>query len=304
MRIFDWIFLTRPIVLIPSWAFLIAGYLRGAERTGTAAELGSPFISAFLLLTLLLAGSYIVNQIFDRETDRENGKLFLLAEEHIPLRGAWIEAGLLTLVPLLLAIVLFPTHLPYLLASALIGILYSVDPVRLKGKPFLDLIANAAGYGGIAFLYGYSLAAPVGAAELISTIPYMLLVAAVFLHTAVVDRPGDEKAGLKTSATVLGDRGSSIAAMISLAAAFGTGLWLGEPYPPVAALGGLFFFVWGLFFPGKKGSTLSYQWASLIFILLMVIRFPLFGALLVLIVAATRIYYRLRFQMVYPKLDF
>ncbi len=304
MRIFDWIFLTRPIVLIPAWAFLIAGYLRGTEVSGSPVELAGPFGIAFVLLTLLLAGIYIVNQIFDQETDQVNGKLFLLASGHLPVRGAWIEAALLTSAALIPAIVLHRTHLPYLLASLVLGILYSADPIRLKGKPFFDLLANAAGYGAIAFLYGYSLTAPVGGGVWLSTIPYMLLVAAVFLHTAVVDRPGDEKAGLTTSASILGDRGTSIAAMIALVAAFGTGLWLGEPYPPVAALGGLFFFTWGLIFPGIKGSTLSYQWASLIFILLVVIRFPLFGALLVLLVAATRIYYRLRFQMVYPKLDF
>ncbi len=304
MRIFDWIFLARPIVLIPSWAFLIAGYLRGCEQPGAAGTDMSVLLPAFLLLTLLMSGSYVINQIYDRETDKVNGKLFLLTEGYVQLRTAWIEAVLLMAVPLVLSIVLFPSHLPWLAASAVVGFLYSIDPVRLKGRPVLDLIANGVGYGGIAFLYGYSLAAPVDGGAALHVIPYVLLVGAIFLHTAVVDRAGDEKAGLVTSATLLGDRGSSVAAWILLAAAFCTGLWLREPYPPVAALGGLFFFTWGLIFPGIKGSTLSYQWGSLVFILLMVIRLPLFGALLVLVVAATRVYYRLRFQMVYPKLDF
>ena len=39
-------------------------------------------------------------------------------------------------------------------------------------------------------------------------------------------------------------------------------------------------------------------------VILLVIRVPLFGLLLVILVTLTRIYYRFRFQMVYPRLDF
>ncbi len=301
MRIFDYFFLTRPIVLIPSWAFLIVGYLRGIEKTGSG---GGGLSMAWLLLTLVLSGVYIVNQIFDRETDRENGKLYLLAEGHVTVRSAAVEAAILIAAGLVISLIARRDHFLWLAASAILGLLYSADPVRLKGRPILDLAANAVGYGAVAFLYGFSLSARVDGEALLMTVPYMLLVGAIFLHTAVVDSEGDAAAGLRTSATLLGAKGASIVAWILLAGAFFAGLLLREPYPPVAALGGLFFFSWGLLSPGKKGSSLSYQWGSLIFVLLVVIRFPRFGALLVIVFAVTRLYYHFRFGKVYPRLDF
>ncbi len=77
-----------------------------------------------------------------------------------------------------------------------------------------------------------------------------------------------------------------------------------EPYATLAAIGAAPFFLWAVAFPGRKGSTLAYQWGSLLFVILLVIRQPLFGLFLVALVAATRLYYRFRFRMVYPRLDF
>lgn len=301
--LFDRIFLTRPIVLIPSWAFLLAGYLRAHERNGLNG-IGAEILIPFLLLTSLLAGAYVINQIYDRDTDRENGKLFLIAEGHVPLRDAWIEAVVLMALPLVLSVFLFRECLLWLVISALLGLLYSVDPIRLKGRPVLDLLANAVGYGGVTFLFGYSIVRPVGMEEVLQSVPYMVLVAAVFLHTALVDRAGDEKTGLRTSATLIGERALSIVATVFLLLAFLSGWKFGEPYPTLAAIGASPFFLWAVVFPGKNGSSLSFQWGSLLFILPLFIRVPLFGLLLIVLLLLTRLYYRLRFHIIYPKLDF
>ncbi|MFH1681275.1 MAG: UbiA family prenyltransferase [Candidatus Eisenbacteria bacterium] len=304
LRAFDWIFIARPIVLIPAWAFLIVGYFRANERSGEFSPPLGPLLLPFVLLTVVLAGAYIVNQIYDRETDKENGKLFLIAEGHVSVRGAWIEAVLLMAGGLAASLVLRPGLLPWLLASALLGLLYSVPPARFKGRPVLDLVANACGYGAVTFLFGFSLAGRAGAEEIAHALPYVLLVGAVFLHTALVDQDGDRKAGMRTTAVALGDRATSAAALVLLALAGLAGVRVGEPYVPPAAIGASPFFLWGALFPGRKGSTLAYQWGSLLFVLLVVMRVPLFGLLLVLLVAATRAYYRFRLNLVYPRLDF
>lgn len=300
----DRIFLTRPVVLIPAWAFLGVGYLRGLERGGVTETRYGAVLPSFLLLTLMLAGVYVINQIYDRETDRANGKLFLIAGGHVPERDAWIEAAVLIALSLLGAGLFRRADLPWLAASGLLGYLYSADPVRLKGRPLADMIANALGYGGITFLYGLSVARPLERADLTRALPYVFLVAGVFLHTALVDREGDRKAGLATSAVLLGSRGTSALALAAIVLALIAGIWIGEPYPTLAAIGASPFFLWGVVHPGEKGSNLSFQWGSLIFILLVVIRAPWFGFFLVGLIAATRIYYKLRFHMVYPKLDF
>ncbi len=304
IRLLDWFFLSRPIVLIPSWAFLFAGYLRGAAKAGREPDPWSELFPAFILFTFVLSGVYIVNQIFDVDSDRENGKLFLLAKGHVSIPAAWIIAAVLSGAALLGAIVWHPVYLPWLGASVLLGALYSIHPIRLKGKPVVDLLANAVGYGGIAFLFGYSLTMPVTAGVAIQTLPYMFIVAAVFLHTAIVDRPGDEKAGLRTSATFLGDRGASIAALLMLLATLISGQLVDEPYPSVAALCGIVFFLWAVIVPSRKVSTLSFQWCSLAFVFLIIISIPPFGLFLLALVIITRMYYKLRFKLTYPNLDF
>jgi len=129
-------------------------------------------------------------------------------------------------------------------------------------------------------------------------------VAGVFLHTALVDAGGDRKAGLRTTAVLLGERGTSTLAFAMLVLAIVSGALIGEPYPTLAAIGSSPFFLWGLIRPGEKGSSLAFQWGSLLFILPLVIRAPWFGLFLVVLIALTRIYYKFRFQMVYPRLDF
>ena len=304
LKWFDWIFLARPIVLIPSWAFLLAGYLRSCEIAGDPSPPIAPLLPSFLLWTLLLSGAYVVNQIFDRETDKENGKLFLIAEGHVSTRSAWIEALVLGAASFAGAAIFLPAALPWLAAAALLGFLYSAGPARLKGRPVADLLSNAVGYGGVAFLFGFSVGGSSPSAEWPRAIPYVLLVGAVFLHTALVDQEGDRKAGLRTSAILLGERGTSVTAVLLLVAACGVGAYLREPYASLAALGAFPFFLWGVVSPGLKGSTLGYQWGSLLFVLLLIIQEPWFGLFIVLLVFFTRMYYRFRFHLVYPKLDF
>jgi 4-hydroxybenzoate polyprenyltransferase len=304
LRAFDWFFVARPIVLIPAWSFLLVGYLRAHEVSGESSPAAGPLFVPFVLLSVTLAGAYIVNQIFDRETDRENGKLFLLAEGHIGVRSAWIEAIVLLGAGLAACAALRPALLPWLGGAALLGLAYSAPPSRFKARPVLDLLANAAGYGGVTFLMGYSLAGPVDRGVLVRAFPYVFLVGGVFLHTAVVDREGDRKAGLRTTSVLLRERASSAAALALLALSCLSGFRLGEPYATLAGIGAAPFFLAALVFPGRKASTLSYQWGSLLFVLLLVIRVPLFGLFLIGLVAVTRLYYRLRFHMVYPRLDF
>jgi 1,4-dihydroxy-2-naphthoate octaprenyltransferase len=81
----------------------------------------------------------------------------------------------------------FGDNLSYLILIALsvvLGATYSVRPFRLKGKPFLDLFANAIGYGGIAFLIGWRTVAPLDTYALLRTIPYILCVGAAFVNNA------------------------------------------------------------------------------------------------------------------------
>ncbi|MCK4255704.1 hypothetical protein KAX35_02355, partial [candidate division WOR-3 bacterium] len=75
MHLLDFIFLLRPILLIPVWIIFLLGYYRaGGTMLGDSRYL----MPGFIVFTLLMGAIYIINQIADIETDRINNKLFIL----------------------------------------------------------------------------------------------------------------------------------------------------------------------------------------------------------------------------------
>src|SRR3989337_2574596 len=83
-KIWDYIFLARPVLMLPGWSIILLAHQRSSQNSATTGRL----ILTMLAATLLYGGVYIVNQIFDRETDRINKKLFLLSEGYISLKAA------------------------------------------------------------------------------------------------------------------------------------------------------------------------------------------------------------------------
>ncbi len=151
----DFIFLLRPMILIPVWTF----YLLGAWHARRLSEAPIPrarFFVGLACFTALLGAVYIINQIADRETDRINAKLFLVSHGIVPLRSAWTEAAALVVCAFALSLFLMPAAFTILLIAGLgLGIAYSVEPVRFKRRPSLDVLSNAVGNGVINTLAGW-----------------------------------------------------------------------------------------------------------------------------------------------------
>jgi 4-hydroxybenzoate polyprenyltransferase len=83
---------------------------------------------------------------------------------------------------------------------------YSVPPVRLKNRPGADLLANAVGVGVIPLLAGWSLARPLGSFPRWFIVQALLVAAALYVPTTLVDYEADRAAGEQTLATRLGRR--------------------------------------------------------------------------------------------------
>ena len=129
MRLLDFIFILRPIILIPFWTFLFLGFYRGAQSQGLDiigflhllkgdSIFNESAINGFLpvsilyttfLYTLLMGGIYILNQIYDLETDRINDKVYFLPRNIFTIQQASIEMLILFLISALMSIFLkFP----------------------------------------------------------------------------------------------------------------------------------------------------------------------------------------------------
>lgn len=162
---------------------------------------------ATLPFNLLIYG---VNDIFDQETDAQNsrkggleGALILSSETRMIVTGVAV-----TNVPFLayFLVTLPPVALVWILAYAAVFVFYSAPPLRFKARPFLDSLSNAAYALPLVFVPLALGEPPVWAAA----IGLMAWSVAKHAYDAVQDVDEDRAAGIRTTAVLLGPRGTVV----------------------------------------------------------------------------------------------
>jgi chlorophyll synthase len=252
---------------------------------------------------MLMGAVYIINQISDRETDETNKKLYLVAQGYVKLSLLKLEVAFLLIAAVVWAIGWFGDNLSYLILIALsvvLGATYSVRPFRLKGKPFLDLFANAIGYGGIAFLIGWRTVAPLDTYALLRTIPYILCVGAAFVNTTLPDLKGDQAYGDRTTGVILGVRRSCQLSIFLLAGAILSAWWLKDVIPLITGLFCLPLFVYMNFRRHRSVIILATRAGILILSLITCVLIPYYFILFAGSLFFVRWYYSARFGIKYP----
>jgi len=302
-RAIDYIFLLRPMILIPVWTFFLLGAHHGAKAAALPID-ALHLLAGLLSFTTLLGAIYVMNQIADRAADLEGKKLFLISEGIISTKAAWIETLALVAASFALALVFLPLVFSAICAASLaLGAMYSLEPVRLKRRPVLDVLANAAGSGVLNTLAGW---AAVGAPleGWVSLLPYPVAVAAVDLATTLADREADAKMGFRTSGVVLGvSRGlffSTALMGLGVVAAY----LVGNNPGFIASILSLPFFlipVRSITGPARNADSLiPAKAATLIFSVTAGFIFPLYIPFLAGVILLTRLYYKRRFVINYP----
>lgn len=176
-------------------------------------------VKAFFAALLLNFVFFSPNDVFDRETDRENERkdtMFegLVEEKGFPEKVAAVSVGL----GYLTALVAGGTLGLALAAVTTASVLYSVPPVRLKSRPPLDSITNGV---GTFFIFSTGVAIAGGSFNDVISGAYWFSAVAAGFHVllAAPDIKADREAGLKTTAMYLGWRGSAIACQVIILAA-------------------------------------------------------------------------------------
>ncbi len=261
-----------------------------------------------MLYTLMMGGVYILNQITDVETDRLNKKLFLLSEDYLPLKNAYIEMFSIWSAVLLGAYLWNINFFILMVISLTLGILYSLPPFKLKGKPILDMLSNGFGYGILNFFAGWLIESPFAWEVGLKFLPYFFCICAVFINTTIVDLEGDKKAGEITTAVFLGEKFAYFLASVLML----TGFILSILYQDLICLipSGLslplFFYLTFYFLKYKKSmrkiAILSFRLPGLIFTIITCILYPGYIPFLMVLILSMRIYYKKRFNLEYPTL--
>ncbi|MCH7549168.1 MAG: UbiA family prenyltransferase [Candidatus Krumholzibacteriota bacterium] len=314
LRIGDFIFVTRPLILIPAWSFYLLGARAGISEPGGGAPAELPD-AGLVCLTAILVTAYLVNQIFDRESDRLNHKGHYLTDGLLSVRTIVAMA----LVFFVTAAIAFRDAVPAqripLAVSLVVSLVYSLPPIRLCARPFADLAANALGYGGLAFVIGFASRSEYVISAWLRSLPWVLMVGATFLHTTILDIDGDDRSGKITTSVKIGVGWSALLAV--LLAAAGTGwAWAvswrsrGDLVAPVVLTISLAAFFYAYVRVRRVGlssgdqsqrvSSNAVQLSTFTATAAAVIFAPLYLLLLVPLVILSRFYYRARFGLRYP----
>jgi len=304
-KLADIVFLVRPPLLAASATFFFAGAVsadrlnRGsyevALRLGLGADLG--------LYLLVVALAFVVNQIFDVRSDTINKKNFILPAGAVSRRESLGFLALLGAATAGVAVARGPAMALLAAAGVVLGLAYSVPPVRLKARPIADLAANVAGFGWIGFLMGWLACADLGWEALARSSPYAIAMGAIFLNTTIPDEAGDRAAGDVTTCVAFGARPVAVAAAALVAAAFVAGIVADEIICALAALAALPAFAGVAARPEPSGSVVASQLAARLLFVFICIPAPLLAIVGVAAFAASKIYYAKRFGVDYPRLD-
>jgi 4-hydroxybenzoate polyprenyltransferase len=233
-----WLATTRPHLALPAWAAAATG----AAWTAAVFELALPvdtvrFWAGWLAWSLALGFAHLLNLAEDRESDAINAKNCFwrgrLSAWQLRLGSIWLAvtaAGLAVWVgwPLLICV----------LATLLLGWLYTSPPVQLSSRAGWDLAIHLVGYGliapgtGAVLVHHAAIPPPVWLPAAAYLTPW---IGAAFLWTTLLDHPGDAAAGKHTSAVSWGQprvrfiaRGFMVGAIVGTLLA-GTSLPIGMP---------------------------------------------------------------------------
>jgi 4-hydroxybenzoate polyprenyltransferase len=189
-------------------------------------------------------------------------------------------------------------------AALVVGVVYSCAPLRLSGRPILDFVSNAFGYGAIAFGVGWHLGGR-GLMELdfvLSAAPYLCLMAAGSISSTLPDIDGDRAERKNTTAVVLGIPAAHGIATLFLVAAALSALSQHDLVAWYCAL--LSLPVYGAYMVIRSQLLMeaTYKIGGALCMVAVALFVPLFAALSVVTLTATWLYFRVRFNVRYPSL--
>ena len=300
MRLLDRVFLLRLTLFYPIWTFFLAGYW-GGQASGFQGEGGRILILMTTLtgLSLIMGCVFILNQIQDVETDRANGKLFLLANACISVSEATWQALIMAFLGLVAGLWMgIRVAAGFTGLLILSGWLYNFPPAGWKDHPLMGILTNAAG-GSIIYWLGWITAGGT-TVHLLRIAAYTLAGGAVFLNTTLPDIDGDQKTGKVTFGVRYGltvtVRWACILECIAVILAVLARDWL-------LFIPGFFvlpLFVWSALKRTLEDSIRATKFSVLALAGAVCVVFPLFLIPVVLVFFVSKWYYRKRFDFDYP----
>jgi len=302
MKLFDFIFSTRPLLIMPVWTIYLVSLHYHHQLSGEKLD-GLDLVILFCL-SFLFAGAIYINQVYDYESDLINQKVGFLQKKIISQKEMMTTFIILSVTPLIVGIFLGLIPLIIFLMIFVVGYFYSAPPLRLKDNPFFNLFINGLSYG---FLVTLAIMPDLnlhnaGLLGWDNPFYFFCTVISITVLTTIPDMKGDERTGTKTIAVALKRAGSLLIALLfMLLAAF---LAFKSGYEILAYLAVLtsVLILAAIFIKSERIILLVAKLPPLLLTLLAGYFYPVYLLFIVALFFTMRIYYRKRFGIIYPKL--
>ncbi len=310
IRLLDYFFLMRPVLFLPGWITLLAGYLIARGQNAVFRDIlngqweiesGNVLLfGGLVVFSAAMGGSFIFNQIYDVDSDRKNNKLFLLGDGIISLTAGTIFGSVLLLISFIGAGLI---HLRFAIIIAVFNgvtaYMYNAWPFHLKSRPIGGLVANMA-MGVLAFWAGWSLVSELTMQAVAFAIPYLLFNTGLYFFTTLPDVEGDAATGKITFPVRFGQQ---FTLKLGLGLLLLSGIWAWWLREEMLML--IVFFTVPVMLQvirrfSVRQAIVLLKWAILVFAVVIGTRFPLLFAIGGALYGISRYYYRIRFNMEYP----
>ncbi|MCU4926306.1 prenyltransferase [Halobacteria archaeon AArc-dxtr1] len=187
------------------WLYLAGPVLVGVAYAADApTELLVPATVALFAYFLLPANVFLygVNDVYDREIDTENPKKEGREARYEGQRFVPVVVGLCAALALALVPIVPPSAWPWLAVFLFLGAAYSAPPLRFKTTPLLDSMSN-----GLYIVPGAAAYAAVASGQppALAVLGGWLWAMGMHTFSAIPDIEPDRRAGIQTTATVLGE---------------------------------------------------------------------------------------------------
>ena len=307
IRFFDYFFVMRPTLFFPIWTVFLAGYnaniIFDTKKYNQVSEIvsGSNPIFVLILISLLMGAVYIYNQLVDIESDAKNNKIFFIADGIVSVKIAKVEALILTIFSIGFALLLNKNlGLMFIFLFILIGIIYNFKPFNWKDKPFLSIVAHFVG-GWMLAACGWITAGTNNWLFVIYAIPYALGFVAVYLLTTIPDIDGDREYQKITFSVKYGIKLTTHWALVFEILAIVVSFILKDYLMFIPALASFPLFLIAAVKKNEKNILTAIKYTILFLSLAVCVLYPLYFLLIFMNFYFSKWYYRVRFNIEYPK---
>jgi 4-hydroxybenzoate polyprenyltransferase len=195
--------MARPWFWPLGWGGAYLGSVLATHRLTSAPESLPRAIDALIVLgPLVWTAVLTINDLHDLPSDRRNPRKATapLVTGELTRADLWHWHVVTAAAAPLVALLAGRAFAVGTLVVLLLGYLYSVPPVRLKARHGADVAVNAVVVGVLAPVAGWSLYRPAIAYPPVMALLGLLLAAALYLPTTVIDVAADRSAGDVTAA--------------------------------------------------------------------------------------------------------